>query len=186
MGTDRIRLAFRRPAKSAYYSDRLLEAAIYAVGGVAAAIKDDRGVADREMQRFGRAFVWLRSFSLSPPISVSFGLELVLFWARHQPQTGDPDAGEAALSPIRSGLAPIADTIARKPFITHQTMLDAGVPFGRGCYWKSNNFDRVDDGLSEALLTSAPRITSPFSAIMAMRRIFRSRMGFRGSRIIVL
>jgi len=81
---------------------------------------------------------------------------------------GDPDAGEAALSPIRLALAPIGGTIARKPFIAHQTMLDAGVPFGRRYYWKSDNFDRVDDGVSEALLASASRITSLLSAIMAM------------------
>ncbi|MEJ2377580.1 MAG: BBE domain-containing protein [Pseudolabrys sp.] len=82
--------------------------------------------------------------------------------------TGDPVAGEAALRPIRSLGTPLADTIAKKPFIAHQTMLDAGVPFGRRYYWKSNNFDAVDDRLSNALLSSAGNITSPFSSILLM------------------
>jgi len=82
---------------------------------------------------------------------------------------GDPDAGEAALAPIRRSAAPIADTISKKAFIAHQTMLDAGAPFGRRYYWKSNNVDAVDDALGVALVESARGITSPFSAILLMQ-----------------
>jgi FAD/FMN-containing dehydrogenase len=81
---------------------------------------------------------------------------------------GDVDAGEAALAPIRAGGQPIADTIALKPFIAHQTMLDAGAPFGRRYYWKSDNVHAVDDTLGEALIESARAITSPSSAILLM------------------
>ena len=82
---------------------------------------------------------------------------------------GDPDAGEAALAPIRRSAAPIADTISKKAFIAHQTMLDAGAPFGLRYYWKSNNVDAVNDALGEALIESARGITSPFSAILLMQ-----------------
>ena len=81
---------------------------------------------------------------------------------------GDVEAGEAALAPLRAGEKPIADTIARKPFMAHQTMLDAGAPFGRRNYWKSDNVDLVDDALGEALIESARAITSPSSAVLLM------------------
>jgi hypothetical protein len=42
------------------------------VQGVAAAIEHHEGVAEGEVQRLARAFVWLRSFSLRPPTVVSF------------------------------------------------------------------------------------------------------------------
>ena len=82
--------------------------------------------------------------------------------------TGDPDAGEAALAPIRQSAAPIVDTISKKLFIAHQTMLDTGAPFGRRYYWKSDNLDAAGDDLGEVLIESAYRITSPFSVILLM------------------
>jgi hypothetical protein len=47
-------------------------------------------------------------------------------------------------------------------------LLDAAVPFGRRYCWKTDNFDVVDKGLSEALVASAGKISSPFSAILLM------------------
>ena len=63
---------------------------------------------------------------------------------------------------------PAADTIAVKPFITHQTMLDAGQPFGRRYYWKSDFFAEMSDRLIETIIENAQRITSPHSAVLFM------------------
>jgi FAD/FMN-containing dehydrogenase len=82
--------------------------------------------------------------------------------------TGDPAGGRAAVAPLKSFDKPLADTIAVKPFVEHQTMLDAGQPFGRRYYWKSHYFDEVGDGLIDAMAEHAERIISPHSAALLM------------------
>ena len=52
--------------------------------------------------------------------------------------TGNPAAGESAMRPLKTFGSPVVDTITTKPFVAHQTMLDAGQPFGRRYYWKSD------------------------------------------------
>jgi FAD binding domain-containing protein/berberine-like enzyme len=81
---------------------------------------------------------------------------------------GDPADGRDAVSPLKAFGTPLADTITPKPFIEHQTMLDAGQPFGRRYYWKSHYFAEIGDGLVDALATHADRITSPHSSVLLM------------------
>jgi hypothetical protein len=50
---------------------------------------------------------------------------------------GDPARGESVVRSLKAFGQPLADTVARKPFVEHQTMLDAGQPFGRRYYWKA-------------------------------------------------
>ena len=45
-------------------------------------------------------------------------------------------------------------------------MLDAGQPFGRRYYWKSDYFAEIGDGLIDAMVEHAERITSPHSAVL--------------------
>jgi FAD/FMN-containing dehydrogenase len=83
--------------------------------------------------------------------------------------TGDPAEGGDAMRPIKAFGAPVADTIAPKPFIAFQTSLDGGQPFGRRYYWKSVEVDEVADGLVDTLAEQSGRISSPFSAILMMQ-----------------
>jgi FAD/FMN-containing dehydrogenase len=80
--------------------------------------------------------------------------------------SGDPQAGEAALRPLRTLDEPLADTIGVKPFITHQTLLDASQPFGRRYYWKSHFLAEISDGLIETLVRHARDLPSPYSSIL--------------------
>jgi FAD/FMN-containing dehydrogenase len=81
---------------------------------------------------------------------------------------GDPAAGRDAMETLKSFGRPAADTIAVKPFIAHQTMLDSGQPFGRRYYWKSDFFADMSERLTEAVVRHAERITSPHSAVLLM------------------
>src|SRR5262249_60807551 len=81
---------------------------------------------------------------------------------------GDPGDGRAAVLPLKTFARPLADTIDRKPFVEHQTMLDAGQPFGRRYYWKSHYFAEIGDDLIDAMIEHAERITSPHSAALLM------------------
>ena len=81
---------------------------------------------------------------------------------------GDPAGGRDEVLPLKAFGQPLADTIALKPFIEHQSMLDAGQPFGRRYYWKSDYFAEIGDGLIDAMVEHAERITSPHSAVLLM------------------
>jgi FAD/FMN-containing dehydrogenase len=81
---------------------------------------------------------------------------------------GDPAKGAEAVHMLRAFGRPLADTIALKPFVEHQTLLDAGQPFGRRYYWKSGYFSEVGEWLVDALIDGAERITSPYSSVLLM------------------
>jgi FAD/FMN-containing dehydrogenase len=81
---------------------------------------------------------------------------------------GDPAAGENAVHPLKCFGQPLATTIAPKSFVEHQTMLDAGQPFGRRYYWKSHYFAEIREGLIDAMIEHAERIISPHSAVLLM------------------
>jgi FAD binding domain/Berberine and berberine like len=82
--------------------------------------------------------------------------------------TGDPAGGRDAAQVLKTFGRPLADIIATKPFVKHQTMLDAGQPFGRRYYWKSHYFAEVGDSLTNILAEHAGRIASPHSAALLM------------------
>jgi FAD/FMN-containing dehydrogenase len=82
--------------------------------------------------------------------------------------TGDPAAGQDVMHSVKNLERPIADTIATKTFIAHQSMLDAGQPFGRRYYWKSDFFAGMQESLIDTMIEHAQRINSPHSAILFM------------------
>src|SRR5947208_7633610 len=82
--------------------------------------------------------------------------------------TGDPAAGQDAMLALKTFRKPAADTITVKPFIAHQTMLDASQPFGRRYYWKSDFFAEMRDRLIDAMVEHAERITSAHSGVLFM------------------
>jgi FAD/FMN-containing dehydrogenase len=81
---------------------------------------------------------------------------------------GSSADGREAMLPLKRFARPLADTITPKPFVEHQTMLDAGQPFGRRYYWKSHYFAEIGDDLIDAMVEHAERITSPHSAALLM------------------
>lgn len=77
--------------------------------------------------------------------------------------SGDLDAGEELLRPLRSFGPPAADLVRRKPYTAHQGMFDAGVPHHWGYYWKSHYLPPLSDGAIETMLERAWRKSSPGS-----------------------
>ena len=77
---------------------------------------------------------------------------------------GDPDAGEAALRPIRE-LKPSADVFGPMAYPVLQGMLDEGAPPGRRSYTRSGYAAELGDGLIGAALEHGERMPSPFSQI---------------------
>ena len=76
--------------------------------------------------------------------------------------------GEAAVAPVKRLGRPLADTIGAKPFVAHQQFLDAGQPFGRRYYWKSDYFDALPEAADATMIAHAEAITSPHSAMLVM------------------
>jgi len=81
---------------------------------------------------------------------------------------GPIEDGAKAVKPIKDFGIPLGDTIAPKPFTAFQAMLDAGVPFGRRYYWKSDYFAALDPAMDDVLIEHANAIQSPYSAIFLM------------------
>jgi FAD/FMN-containing dehydrogenase len=81
---------------------------------------------------------------------------------------GDPDEGERALTPLKEFGQPLADTITRKEYATHQSFLDSGQPHGRRYYWKSEYLPAVPQELGEKMVSHCGEFTSPFSSMLCM------------------
>ncbi len=82
---------------------------------------------------------------------------------------GDPVAGAHAMQPLKTIGQPLADTIQLKPFVEHQTMLDASQPFGRRYYWKSHFCRQISDGLVDALAAHSEQLPSAHSSVLLMQ-----------------
>jgi len=79
---------------------------------------------------------------------------------------GEADAAARELAPIRAFGPPLADAVARIPYIAQQTMLDEGFPAGLQVYWKAHFLAGLDDDAIETLVEHFNRITSPLSALV--------------------
>jgi FAD/FMN-containing dehydrogenase len=82
--------------------------------------------------------------------------------------SGPLEDGEELVAPIKRFGRPLADTIGPKPFVAHQQFLDAGQPFGRRYYWKSDYFDSLPEAADGILIDHAGAIASPHSAVLCM------------------
>jgi FAD/FMN-containing dehydrogenase len=82
--------------------------------------------------------------------------------------TGSPEAGAATMQRLKDFGEPVVDTIVPKSFVSFQSFLDGGQPFGRRYYWKSDDASEIGGGLATELCNAAEAITSPFSAILCM------------------
>ncbi|WP_107765961.1 FAD-binding oxidoreductase [Nocardioides terrigena] len=86
-------------------------------------------------------------------------IALVVTWS------GDIEAGERFLRPLRSFGTPVADAITTKAYTAHQKMLDAAVPHGRHYYWKSHRLGPLTGEVIDVICTHLGSITSPMSSV---------------------
>jgi FAD/FMN-containing dehydrogenase len=77
--------------------------------------------------------------------------------------SGDLDAGEAVLEPLRRGIQPAADLVRRKTYLAHQSMFDSGVPPGWGYYWKSHYLPPLTHGAIDVMVEFGWQMSSPTS-----------------------
>lgn len=80
--------------------------------------------------------------------------------------SGDPEAGERAVQPIKSFGSPIGDVLVRRPYAQMQSLLDATQPKGRRYYWKSEFLSQIEPELCAGVVEQAARIRSPHSALI--------------------
>lgn len=74
--------------------------------------------------------------------------------------------GERLIKPLREFGPPIADLVARMPYLTAQQMLDAAVPYGIRSYWKSCFLSGLPDDAIDTFLHFAASCTSPKTFMM--------------------
>ncbi len=74
---------------------------------------------------------------------------------------GEVKNGEQVLQPLREFGEPLADLIDVKPYLAHQTMLDAGQPEGYQYYWKSEYLNELQDDAIKTAVAYSADMTSP-------------------------
>jgi hypothetical protein len=79
--------------------------------------------------------------------------------------TGSIEEGEKVLEPIRQFGTPVLDTVAPKPYVTHQKAFDPALPHGLHYYWKSHKLGSLTDEIIQIVLQHAQRITSPLTTV---------------------
>jgi FAD/FMN-containing dehydrogenase len=86
------------------------------------------------------------------------GVALVGCWC------GEPEAGQAALGPMRA-LQPAVDVFGPMPYPAVQGMLDEGAPPGIRSYTRSGYAADLSDGMIDAALEHGAAMPSPFSQV---------------------
>ena len=79
--------------------------------------------------------------------------------------TGDPATGEALIEPTRHFGTPVGEHVGVQPYIAWQQAFDPLLAPGARNYWKSHNFDRLDDGLFDALIGFVRTLPTPHCEI---------------------
>ena len=80
--------------------------------------------------------------------------------------SGDPDAAEQDLAPIKGFGRPIADLIMPKTYVEQQSMLNATQPKGANYYWKTEFIPELSEGYLESVRANAAEIESPMSQVI--------------------
>jgi FAD/FMN-containing dehydrogenase len=78
----------------------------------------------------------------------------------------DLDEGERLIAPLRAFGPPIADLVARMPYLAMQQMLDAAAPYGVRSYWKSHFLQALPDDAIDTFVRFAESCPSPRTAII--------------------
>jgi FAD/FMN-containing dehydrogenase len=69
--------------------------------------------------------------------------------------SGDLEAGERALKPLRAWGSPLVDHVGKMPYAQWQRMQDPGAPRGHYYYWKTANFAALSDATLTELAAMA-------------------------------
>jgi FAD/FMN-containing dehydrogenase len=117
----------------------------------------------REVLRFHRDFVSagipdelvVYAAAVTSPDGVPM-LALVPAWSG-----ADLDEGERVLAPLRAFGPPVADLVARMPYVAMQQMLDAAAAFGVRSYWKSVFLSALTDEAIDTFVRCAESCPSP-------------------------
>jgi FAD/FMN-containing dehydrogenase len=80
--------------------------------------------------------------------------------------SGDPDAAEQDLAPIKGFGRPIADLIVPKTYVEQQSMLNATQPKGANYYWKTEFIPELSEGYLESVRANAAEIESSMSQVI--------------------
>ncbi|RTQ98338.1 FAD-binding oxidoreductase [Halomonas nitroreducens] len=105
----------------------------------------------------------LRHAPPKPFIPEAFHGEMILLLAMIH--SGDPAHSEAALAPLRRIGRPIADVVARRPYVDFQSMFDATANAGARNYWKGHYLDQLTGEAVEVLCDRARRMPGKESSI---------------------
>jgi FAD/FMN-containing dehydrogenase len=79
--------------------------------------------------------------------------------------SGDPDAADAALAPVREVEGLAFEWAARIPYTAMQSMFDELLPTGLQWYWRGDFFDRITDESIEVHMKYGTSIPSPLSTM---------------------
>ena len=74
---------------------------------------------------------------------------------------GDPKAGEALIEPLRRFGTLLGEHVGVQPYTAWQQAFDPLLTPGARNYWKSHNFDKLDDGLFDAVIDYIGKLPSP-------------------------
>ncbi|MDW6025863.1 FAD-binding oxidoreductase [Mesorhizobium sp. BAC0120] len=74
---------------------------------------------------------------------------------------GDMAAGEKAMAKLRGLGKPIVDVVSPHPFVGWQSAFDPLLTPGARNYWKTHDFDRLDEGLIDTLIKAVGELPGP-------------------------
>ncbi|HEY2379009.1 MAG TPA: FAD-binding oxidoreductase [Gemmatimonadaceae bacterium] len=78
----------------------------------------------------------------------------------------DLEEGERLLAPLQAFGPPVADLVARMPYVAMQQMLDAAVPHGLRSYWKSGYLRDLPDAAIDTFVKFAESCPSPRTVML--------------------
>ncbi|MET1043695.1 MAG: FAD-binding oxidoreductase [Microbacteriaceae bacterium] len=84
--------------------------------------------------------------------------------------SGDIEAGESFLRPLREFGSPAVDACVPKPYLAHQAMFDPSFPAGRRYYTRSCDVDELSDDVIEITAEHSLRISSPLTSFPIWQR----------------
>jgi FAD/FMN-containing dehydrogenase len=108
---------------------------------------------------------------LPPDVHGKEVVVLALVWV------GDPEKGKKVVEPLSRLGKPVGEHVGVVPYAAFQQAFDPLLTPGARNYWKSHDFERIDDGLLDVLLESAGRLPSP------QCEIFLAQLGGAAARV---
>ena len=79
---------------------------------------------------------------------------------------GTPEAGEAAVAPVKRFGTPVMDVIGPMPYTAVNMLFDAGFPRGALNYWKSNFLATLADSAIDTMIERFAAAPSPMSGLL--------------------